>query len=261
MVHISVIIPTYRPGAYIYECLRSLELQDYREFEVIIILNGDKEPYFTELNRYAETSNLNCTICWTAQKGVSNARNEGLLRSTGDAICFVDDDDRVSPTYLKGLYETWSEKPDEIVVCDVRTFTDHDATEGEDYIGRAYQRAAMRHSASIFKNRSFLSTSCCKLIPRVMISDSRFDPSLSIGEDSLFMYSLSSRIKHIALAPSATIYYRRLRESSASRKKRPLKDVVSNKMVLMLKYSNIYFRNIWRSNPCLFLSRIIALFR
>ena len=44
---ISVIIPTYAPKDYLWECLDSLENQTLSkdEFEVILVLNGEREPY------------------------------------------------------------------------------------------------------------------------------------------------------------------------------------------------------------------------
>lgn len=44
---ISVIIPTYAPKDYLWECLGSLENQTLSkdEFEVILVLNGEREPY------------------------------------------------------------------------------------------------------------------------------------------------------------------------------------------------------------------------
>ena len=47
MMEVSVIIPTYKPGEYISECLNSLEEQDFpvSDYEVIIVLNGCDVPY------------------------------------------------------------------------------------------------------------------------------------------------------------------------------------------------------------------------
>lgn len=44
---VSVIIPSYRPGNYVYECLDSLMNQslDALRFEVIVVLNGTRDPY------------------------------------------------------------------------------------------------------------------------------------------------------------------------------------------------------------------------
>ena len=46
---ISVIIPTYTPKEYLWECLDCLEQQTLNKdsYEVLIVLNGTKEPYFS----------------------------------------------------------------------------------------------------------------------------------------------------------------------------------------------------------------------
>ena len=46
---ISVIIPTYTPKDYLWDCLKSLEQQNLSKeyFEVILVLNGEQEPYFS----------------------------------------------------------------------------------------------------------------------------------------------------------------------------------------------------------------------
>ena len=61
---ISVIIPTYTPKDYLWECLGSLENQTLSkdEFEVILVLNGEREPYESlirkKLPEYSFTSTL-----------------------------------------------------------------------------------------------------------------------------------------------------------------------------------------------------------
>ena len=51
---ISVIVPTYKPQAYLWECLNSLCLQTLskEDFEVILVLNGCCEPYKTQIQQY-----------------------------------------------------------------------------------------------------------------------------------------------------------------------------------------------------------------
>ena len=46
-MEISVIIPTFRPQDYLWECLDSLFSQTLPkdQYEVIVILNGEREPY------------------------------------------------------------------------------------------------------------------------------------------------------------------------------------------------------------------------
>ena len=44
---ISVIIPSYRPQQHTIDCLESIKQQtlDSSQFEVIVVLNGEREPY------------------------------------------------------------------------------------------------------------------------------------------------------------------------------------------------------------------------
>ena len=106
MQEISVIVPTYKPDYYIWECLNSIAIQslDKEKYEVLIVLNGDKEPFFTEIESYLKKNNLNnFSLIYSQEKGVSNARNIGLDRAKGEYICFVDDDDFLDKNYLQEM--------------------------------------------------------------------------------------------------------------------------------------------------------------
>ena len=105
---ISVVIPTYKPGAYIWECLDSLGRQTLskEEFEVIIVLNGEKEPYFSQIEDYVRQheGELNMRLLYSEKSGVSNARNMGIDEARGEYLTFIDDDDWVTDNYLYNLF-------------------------------------------------------------------------------------------------------------------------------------------------------------
>ena len=125
-MRISVIIPTYKPQAYLWECLDSMVAQTFpkEEFEVILVLNGCTEPYKSDFERYIFTkmAGMNVQFIHTEQGGVSNARNRGLDVAKGEYIAFVDDDDYVSPAYLEELYRVAT--PDTISLCYPYAFHD-----------------------------------------------------------------------------------------------------------------------------------------
>ena len=104
---ISVIIPSYKPQSYILECLDSICGQTFpkSDFEVILVLNGCKEPYDGQLREYISNHpEVQWNFIQTDEGGVSNARNLGLDAAKGEYITFVDDDDYVSGVYLEELY-------------------------------------------------------------------------------------------------------------------------------------------------------------
>lgn len=57
---ISVIIPTYKPKAYLWECLDSLVAQTFakKDFEVLLVLNGCLEPYRSEIEHILKKINI-----------------------------------------------------------------------------------------------------------------------------------------------------------------------------------------------------------
>ncbi len=261
---ITIIIPTYKPEEYLSECLLSLEAQTIPKeaFLVYIILNGEKNPFLSKIENWVKPLTLKCKILFTEKQGVSYARNIGLENSVGKYIAFIDDDDYVSPTYLESLLACADSAREGTIVCsDVRTF-DNEGNISTDYISRAYSKAtANPNDTGIFFRRSFLSSSCCKLIPRSVIGDRRFQQGIKIGEDSLFMAAISDRIKNIVPASPNAIYYRRLRQGSATRSGEKGSTRIRRKFNLISIYVRLFIRHLPNYNLLFFLSRILATIR
>lgn len=251
---ISVIIPTYKPEGYIYECLSSLYLQTLNSdrFEVLIVLNGPKEPFDNQISSFlADKDNMH--LLYTDKVGVSNARNVGIEKSKGDYISFIDDDDIVSDNYLEFLLA----KADScsIVVSNVYNFTNDKNEKIKDYL------TFKDNSSNIFKNRSYLSNACCKLIPLSVIENMRFDENFVKGEDAIFMFSISNRISRIQKTDAKCIYYRRIREMSASRKKTSLINNFLTAIKQQYTFSYIYIKNPFKYNFFLYISRLLAVLK
>jgi glycosyltransferase involved in cell wall biosynthesis len=256
---ISVIIPTYQPEEYLQECLDSLQRQTYAKelFEIIIVLNGLKFPYFTEINAFIERKkDLNIRLFYSETAGASHARNIGIDHAQGEYICFIDDDDFVSESYLSGLMELVSS--DAIVVSNCKTLKDRVYGYGEDYLSKVFIKNRNTRSTNVFRLRSFFSSACFKIIPKTVISDSRFNCKFSRGEDTLFMFLISKRIKHVYLSSTETIYYRRVRENSLFRKKQTLQEKATNAIKSINELLKIYRRTPRQYNFLLMLSRIVA---
>lgn len=255
-MEISIIIPTFRPGKYIEDCLESINNQvlSKQEYEVIIILNGDIDSYQLYLKELISKYSFQSVLISTERPGVSNARNIGLSKASGNYICFIDDDDIISPTYLKGLLAKTSSNS--IVASNVKAF--HETLSqitDNDYISKAYQRLKVKETLTVLKGRKFMSSSCCKLISKTIIGNYQFDTDLRIGEDSVFMARISKNVEKIILADDDTIYYRRLRENSASR----TSIAFSKKLNLVIKLIKKYTSFLTSSYNILFiLTRIAA---
>lgn len=259
MLLISVIIPSYKPKDYFYECLNSIKNQDISQelYEVIIVLNGCNEPYQGEIEAFINQNfqqKCKITLIQTDIAGVSNARNMGIDVAEGQYIAFVDDDDLLSVNYLSSLIHGCNQNS--LTVSNVKVFQNDLNVLNDDYISNCYIKNCSTSSRSIFKLRSFLSSSCAKLISREMIENRKFDIRFTIGEDSLFMFTISDKIKEIRMVD--TVYYRRKRTTSASQTPKTLKEKFVITKALLFAFNKIYFNHIFRYRFSLYLSRIVA---
>jgi len=261
-IDITVIIPSYKPQAYLRECIRSIAQQtlDKSRFELIIVLNGCNEPYHQNIQSWLlPYPQIQVRLLQTDTPGVSNARNLGLDHARGQNVCFIDDDDEVSPDYLKSLLMAKTSE-DCLTVSNVQDYDEKSGTFHDDYITKAYKRFASHGYAPLLRGRSFLSSSCCKMIPLSIIGDRRFDTRFSIGEDSLFMASITNRLKTIRLANSDAVYIRHERTGSASRSKHSKQVVFKNITKTWKAYIWIYLSDVRHYNFLFFATRLIAVF-
>ena len=99
---VSVIIPTLNRYDYLKDVLQDLEVQDYSNFEIIIVDQTD-EPNKDFYNDF----NLDKKVIFQQGKGQWLARNEAIRNSNGELFLFFDDDSRVEKDWItqhiKGL--------------------------------------------------------------------------------------------------------------------------------------------------------------
>ena len=258
---ISIIIPTYKPQAYIWECLDSIKKQTFpkADFELILVLNGCKEPYYSQIKEYIAQNliDYNISFIQTDQGGVSNARNIALDVAQGDYITFIDDDDYISPKYLEELYRGAS--PDTVSLCYPYKFKDVNIEQLPYVITDAYD-SNYNHKGELTINsaRKFFQGPCMKLIHKNIINNRHFNIHFKNGEDSLFMFLISNNIRNVVLTDKTAIYYRRVRYSSATTRPRNRKEIITNSIKLISEYILIYMKSPFRYNFIFFMTRIFG---
>jgi glycosyltransferase involved in cell wall biosynthesis len=106
-VKLSVVIPTYQGAARILTVLRSLEQQSFRDFEVIVVIDGSTD----DTGSVVQGAGLNFLLHVVVQqnKGRAGARNAGVQAAQTEAIVFFDDDIIVSPDVLGRYYQYYQQ--------------------------------------------------------------------------------------------------------------------------------------------------------
>ena len=102
---ISIIIPVYNAEKFISKCLDSILAQTYKNIEILCINDGSKDNSLEILREYSKKDNR-ILIVDKKNAGVSAARNDGIIKSTGDYIMFVDADDWLESNAIEMLYNT-----------------------------------------------------------------------------------------------------------------------------------------------------------
>lgn len=261
---ISVIVPTYKPQAYLWECLDSIYNQTFpkSDYELVLVLNGCNEPYNTQiLDWLSKHKDLNVQFFQIDTDGVSNARNIALDNAKGEYVTFIDDDDLISTAYLKELYEKAT--PDTVSLCYPYAFNDGDIEKQLPYsITKAYDYIC-KHKCKKLSSmaRKFFSGPCMKLIPMSFIHDRRYDVRFKNGEDSLFMFLISDKIDKVSFTSKDAIYYRRFRENSACTRSKTKRKIIANKMNMIKAYISIYLIKPQKYSLLFFITRLLGALR
>ncbi|KAF2513539.1 glycosyltransferase family 2 protein [Flavobacterium foetidum] len=118
---VSVIIPAYNSEKTIVRAIKSVILQTYKTWEVIIVDDGSKdrtvgvvEDFMTSLPMtYADKITLHKQI----NQGPSVARNKGIEISNGEYIAFLDSDDEWSVENKLELQMKYFTEDPSIALC------------------------------------------------------------------------------------------------------------------------------------------------
>lgn len=255
---ISVIIPTYKPTTYLWECLDSIVRQtiDKRCFETIVVLNGPCEPYQSQILQYkAEHETLNLHYIYSEIAGVSNARNLALDVAHGDFVTFLDDDDYLSCSCLEEMLQMAT--PSTIACCYPYAFNDGNPEQQINYYLTKSFLSLRKEGVHTINSgaRKLISGPCMKLIHKSIIGNRRFATSLQIGEDSVFMFAISNNINGVAYTSDESKYFRRYRNGSVTLS-RTFSNVVSQNIKCMTAYTKLYIQGSYSSY--LYLTRMMA---
>lgn len=112
MPFFSVVIPLYNKQNFIETTLQSLLIQNFVDFEVLIINDGSTDSSEFIVKQFSDDR-----IKYFVQEnqGVSAARNVGIYNSSADYICFLDADDFWYSNFLQSMRDIILKFPEQHV--------------------------------------------------------------------------------------------------------------------------------------------------
>ncbi len=101
----SIIIPVYNAEAYLKECLESILVQDFQDWEVILVDDASSDKSVDIANVFSQKDHR--IKLFTSEKNSGRAyipRMKAARLASGKYIVTIDADDKVSPDLLSKLY-------------------------------------------------------------------------------------------------------------------------------------------------------------
>lgn len=190
---VSIIIPVYNREKYIEECIRSIQAQSYKNYEIILIDDGSTDNTLSICRALAQEEPA-IRILESGHLGVSAARNIGLEAVKGDFVFFLDSDDIIHPKLLETLVDALK-GTDAIMSATAR----HDIWDQNWSKAYAHIEAnpdagdTIHHTFEESMDAMFGGPSPLGIIGGIMmrtdlIGETRFRTDLYIGEDFFFTY-------------------------------------------------------------------------
>lgn len=204
---VSVIVPTYNNEKYLANCIDSLLVQTFQDFEIIVVDDGSAD----QTTKLLETYKTNPSIRVHSQpnSGISVARNQGLKLSRGQFISFVDSDDCVTHDFLEKLIAPLLQNPNiDITVCGYQEiYQDHKISHPLDPQIITGTEATKNF---LLKQQDFDILIWNKLCRKSLFDDHAiYYPVGQIHEDNLTTYKLFAAAKKIQYLKDELYFYQR----------------------------------------------------
>ena len=109
---VSVIIPCYGKAGFLHETLQSVFNQKHKNTEIIVINDGSPDNTSAVCRQITnDNPQINIKLLEKQNGGVSDARNFGILKASGQIIMCLDADDIAKPDFIStGLNYMRNEK-------------------------------------------------------------------------------------------------------------------------------------------------------
>lgn len=195
----SITIPAYNRAFILEETLRSVQMQSFSNWEVIVVDDGSTDNTASLIEKIAQSD---ARIRYVYQKNAerSVARNNGADHAKGRYLLFLDSDDAFESDHLQLLYNLLEEQrfPVGMVFSNVTYLTD-----------KGYE---IPEIPKMEKGKEFEYMLLQPITPsrvcvhRDVFKTFRFDPQITIVEDMVLWVCIASKFPVFQLDKPSAVY-------------------------------------------------------
>ena len=211
---VSIIMPAYNAGRFIARAIESALIQNYRNFEIVVVDDGSTDNTKEILQKFNDPGIR--YIALEKNQGVSHARNVAVQQARGEFIISLDADDMLMPDFISRHLIEFEKHPDtDMIYCDDLLIDENDKPIRE--IKRQNYRNCKSLIGDLFRY-GFPIVHCRHFVRRNIFDRiGLYDESLIIGEDyDLMRKFVKEGLKFYHLPENLCL--RRVVDSSLSRK-------------------------------------------
>ena len=198
----SVIVPLYNKEAYVRRTLESVIAQTYKDFECIVIDDGSTDG---SLDVVQSLDIEDCKFEFISQvnSGVAVARNNGVAKSHGEYVCFLDADDWWEPTFLEEMNMLIQDYPDAGLYATNYVYYKPGKTRVALQLERGYMNYPEAYLHSAFMPVTSITTCMLRMVFDEM---GGFPVGIKLGEDFLLWAKTALHYK-VAFCEKPLAYY------------------------------------------------------
>lgn len=238
----SIIVPVYNVEKYLDECLSSIQNQQYKDYEVILVDDGSTDKSGKMCDTFYEKNSDICKVIHKQNQGLISARRVGLKVAKGEYIVFVDSDDMIRIGMLEVLADVIKKTSSDVIIyqwqnidTNGKILDDHSCLNISDGV------VSKEKIIELVLMGASLNSLCIKTCKRFLFDvDADYSKLYYIqnAEDLLQSIPIFEKAKTFVYVPKA-LYYYRMNPTSLTHKIRKDQyknlDIVRPKLYSMLK--------------------------
>lgn len=196
----SVIMPTYNRTQMITTAIDSVLNQSYHNWELIIVDDGSNDDTFKVVEVYLQRDKR-IRYFHQINQGESVARNLGIRNSTGNYVCFLDDDDYYYPNFLETFANKIREEGNtpQVYMCDQYE------ENGQEVIKRKFYKKSFEKDQLgylILHGNNIQNF----VFPKFILFEEHFEPKFKFGEDFHFLLRILLKLPLIYIPEVLCVY-------------------------------------------------------
>ncbi len=170
---VSIIVPVYNVENYLTKCLSSLIEQSLQNIEIIVVNDGSKDRSEEIIQNYVQKYPEKIKAFSKENGGLSDARNFGIDKASGDYIGFVDSDDYVTKTMFEEMLLLAEKHQAKMVICNIQKVDENGkVTQKLTQLPNMPEKIILENNFSVFSDVSYFA--CNKLFKKELFDQKRF---------------------------------------------------------------------------------------